>query len=142
MRQVQQRSRQLEEQVQALQQQLAQQQQKQQQHEQQQHSGADAGSKPAPSAGAGAPDMSAVLEMMEGQLARLSAIIREREAEIAALRTTVQGCLDERRGLVAQLDDAQRRLAAAPPLAAAAPLPSAPVPRPVKPPPLRNPKFR
>lgn len=50
--------------------------------------------------------------MMEGQLARLSDIIRAREAEVAQLRLTVQAGCDERRELVAQIDQLSKVAAA------------------------------
>ncbi|PNH09072.1 hypothetical protein TSOC_004324 [Tetrabaena socialis] len=46
-----------------------------------------------------------MLAMMEGQLARLSDIIRTREAELGQMRSALQAGLEERRELLQQIED-------------------------------------
>ena len=61
--------------------------------------GASAGSAAGPSS-----DMTLMLNMMEGQLGRLSQVIRAHEAEIAQLKQTLIGASEERRELTRQLE--------------------------------------
>ncbi|GIL75910.1 hypothetical protein Vretimale_5597 [Volvox reticuliferus] len=64
---------------------------------------------PPPAKEAPAVDMS-MLNMMEGQLGRLSEIIRSREGELAQMRTALQAGLDERRELLRQIESLQTAL--------------------------------
>ncbi|KAG2440958.1 hypothetical protein HXX76_003811 [Chlamydomonas incerta] len=66
---------------------------------------------PAAPAAPAAPAMDmSMLTMMEGQLGRLSEIIRNREAELGQMRAALQAGLEERRELVQQIEALQGAL--------------------------------
>jgi chromosome segregation ATPase len=67
----------------------------------------------APAAAAAAADMNAMVSMMEGQLARLSDIIRVKESEISELRLALTLGLEERRELVGQVQALQAKVQSA-----------------------------
>ncbi|GLI65490.1 hypothetical protein VaNZ11_009026 [Volvox africanus] len=64
---------------------------------------------PPPAKEAPAVDLS-MLNMMEGQLGRLSEIIRSREGELAQMRAALQAGLDERKELLQQIEMLQTAL--------------------------------
>ncbi|GLC32951.1 hypothetical protein PLESTM_000007300 [Pleodorina starrii] len=89
--------------------QLAKAQQQQQQLQQQKQKEPPPAPAPQQPAQSPAVDMG-MLNMMEGQLGRLSEIIRSREAELAQLRAALQAGLDERRELLRQVEALQTAL--------------------------------